>query len=85
MSADPLDTCPKAAAVLIDGLRRMGGAGRLARVFELRDATLGLAAARLREQYGNLPPRELKIRLAALWLDRETMRRAFGWPADNPA
>lgn len=71
--------------MLIDGLRRMGGARRLARVFELRDAALSLAAARLREQHGALSPRELQLRLASLWIDRGTMRRAFGWPVDDSA
>lgn len=69
--------------MLIDGLRRLGGARRLARVFELRDTALGLAAARLREGRGDLPSRELQLRLASLWLDRETMRRVFGWPEDD--
>jgi len=82
MSVRSLDTHPSAAAVMIDGLRKMGGARRLARAFELRDAALGLAAARLREQYGVLDRRELQLRLASLWLDAATMRRAFGWPDD---
>jgi hypothetical protein len=53
----------------------MGGARRLGRVFELREAALSLAAARLRERYGVLP----------LWFDRETMQRVFGWPGDYGA
>jgi hypothetical protein len=63
----------------------MGGARRLGRVFELREAALSLAAARLRERHGALPPRELQLRLASLWLDRETMQRVFGWPDDRNA
>jgi hypothetical protein len=63
----------------------MGGARRLGRVFELREAALSLAAARLRERYGVLPPRELQLRLASLWFDRETMQRVFGWPGDYGA
>jgi hypothetical protein len=48
----------------------------------LRYATA--AAARIRAQYGpDLPERELRLRLAALWIDRDIMVRAFvrafGW------
>jgi hypothetical protein len=39
-----------------------------------------LARARLRTQYGDdLSERELRLRLAALRLDRELMVAAFGW------
>jgi hypothetical protein len=69
---------------LVDGLRKMGGARRLARVFELREAALSLARARLRETEGELSTREMQLRLASLWLDPATMRRAFGWdPTDH--
>jgi hypothetical protein len=73
------DTHPEAERRLVDGFRRMSGAERLARVSALRDATLGLARVRIREKYGDLPEREVRLRLASLWLDRDTMRRAFGW------
>jgi hypothetical protein len=46
-------------------------------VFELVEE---LAAARIKARYGpDLSERELRLRLAALWIDRETMVRAFGW------
>jgi hypothetical protein len=39
-----------------------------------------LASARLRQQYGaDMSPRELKLRLAALHLDADTMRTVFDW------
>ena len=39
-----------------------------------------MAAMRIQAQYGpDLSERELRLRLAALWLDRETMIEAFGW------
>jgi hypothetical protein len=35
---------------------------------------------RIQARYGpDLSERELRLRLAALWLDRETMIDAFGW------
>ena len=32
-----------------------------------------------KEQYGEIPEREQKLRLSALWLNRETMIRVFDW------
>jgi hypothetical protein len=75
------DTDSRTEEVLVEGLRKMGGARRLARVFELREAALSLARARLRETEGELSPREIQLRLASRWLEPETMRRAFGWEA----
>lgn len=65
--------------MLIAGLRRMSGAERLARVCALRESALALARVRIREQYGPLPEREIRLRLASLWLDPETMRAVFDW------
>ncbi len=79
--ASPSDTHPDAERVLVEGLRRMSGAERLARVFALRETALALAAARMTEQ--GLAPREIQLRLASTWLPAETMRRAFGWDPDG--
>ena len=34
---------------------------------------------RLREKYPHDSERQLQYRLASLWIDAETMRRAVGW------
>jgi hypothetical protein len=53
-------------------------------VADLNRAVRELAASRIRSRYGpDLPERELRLRLAALWLDRETMIRAFGWDPER--
>jgi len=57
----------------------MSPAEKLQRVAELNAAVLELAAAGIRRRHGAVADRELRLRLAALWLDRETMVRAFGW------
>ena len=75
------DTHPDAERVLIEGLRRMAPEARLARVCQLREATLGLAAARLQEQ--GFSPREIKLRLASTWLPADVMKRVFGWDPDT--
>lgn len=74
------DTPPEVEAVWIDGLRRMGAEERLRRACDLTATVRSLAAARLKERYGPaLSERELRLRLAALWLDREILVRVFGW------
>lgn len=70
--------------MLPEGCRRMSPAAKAQRVGDLDAALRELAAARIRGRYGpDLPERELKLGLAALTLDRETMFRAFGWDPER--
>lgn len=74
------DTPPEVQAMMIEGYRRMSPAEKLQRVVDLNRAVESLARARLRAQYGpNLSEREENLRLASLYLDRDTMIRAFDW------
>ncbi len=73
------DTSPNIHKMLIAGYRRMSPQHKLKRVNELTKAVQQLALARIRKQYGMLSEQELHLRLAALWLDRETMIRVFQW------
>ena len=73
------DTPPHIQKILIDGYRRMTPQQKLRQVGELTKAVQQLALARIRKQYGKLSEQEEKLRLAALWLDRETMLRVFKW------
>ena len=52
---------------------------KMQRVSELIKSIQQLALARIYQQYGNIPEREQKLRLASLWIDRKTMIKAFGW------
>jgi hypothetical protein len=66
--------------VLIEGYRRMTPGEKLERVVALNRAVEHLARARIRAQYGeNLSEREIRLRLAALRLDRRVMVEVFGW------
>jgi len=48
--------------------------------FEIEVPTVEEMERRIQARYGpDLTERELRLRLAALWLDRETMIEAFGW------
>jgi len=64
---------------LITGYRKMSPQQKLKRVNELTKAIQQLALARIRKEYGNIPEQKQQLRLAALWLDRETMIRVFHW------
>jgi len=75
----PNDTHPRIEAMMVEACRRMTAAEKFARVQALNESVLQLAAARIRQQYAPTSERELRLRLAALWLDDETMRRVFDW------
>jgi len=78
------DTSPEAQRVLVEGYRRMSPADKLQRVFELTEATRQMARARIVAEYGpNISEREIRLRLAALTIDRQTMIDAFGWDPDG--
>jgi hypothetical protein len=73
------DTSLEAEAILIQGYRRMSPAQKLHRVEDLTRTVQLMALARIRTQHPNATEREVKLRLASLWLDAETMRTIFGW------
>ncbi len=80
MSPIPSDTPPDVEEILLEGYRRMTPEERLMRAFDMSRAVQQLALARIRAEYGpDLSEREERLRLASLWLPRETMIKVFGW------
>lgn len=74
------DTPPEVEEILLEHYRQMPPFEKLMQVFELNYRAQQMAALRIQAQYGpDLSERELRLRLAALWLDRELMIEAFGW------
>jgi hypothetical protein len=74
------DTPAEVEQRLVEEYRRMSPGQRLMMAMEMNRAVQQMAAARIYAQYGpDLPERELRLRLAALWIDRDTMMQAFGW------
>jgi hypothetical protein len=65
--------------MLVLAHRRMTSREKMLRVLACNDASEAMAIAGLRFRHGPLPPSELRLRLAALRLPRETMKAAFGW------
>ena len=73
------DTPPHIQEILMAGYRGMSPQKKLKRVSELTKAVQQLALARINQQYGKLSERGQHLRLASLWLDRETMSKVFNW------
>ncbi len=74
------DTPPEIEEILLEGYRRMPPIEKLRQVFDLNRTAQRMAAMRIQARYGpDLSERELRLRLASLWLSRETMMEAFGW------
>lgn len=74
-----VDTSPEAEQVLIEAYRRMPPWEKARRLTEIIRACERLALAGIRERYPHASEREVRLRLAALRLDRETMVRVFRW------
>lgn len=73
------DTPVLVEKIIIEGYRKMTSWEKMKRVNELNKAVQQLALSRIRKQYGDIPEQEQKLRLASLWMDRNTMIRVFDW------
>lgn len=73
------DTSLEADRRVFERLRRMKPSERLHRALQLTQMSRELAAAGLRRRHPTADAGEVRLRLAALWLDRDTMVRVFGW------
>lgn len=83
MKAQINDTPPHIQKILIVGYRSMTPREKMQQVNELNKAVQQLALARIRKQYGEISQREQRLRLAGLWLNRETMIRVFDWDPEK--
>ncbi len=84
MRALAQDTPPEVEEIVLEGYRRMKPSEKLRRVVELGVAAEAMAAARIRARYGpDISRRELRLRLAALQLDRRTMVEVFDWDPEE--
>jgi hypothetical protein len=79
--AEPLaaDTPMGVEQVLVEGLRGRSAGQKAGMVSAMSRAAQTMSLAGLRRRYPAAAPDELRLRLAALRLPRETMVRAFGW------
>lgn len=79
----PADTTPEAQHARIEDFRRMTPMQKLQRVGVLNEALKILQQERIRARYGDISDEEMRMRLGALRLGRETMIKAFGWDPDE--
>ena len=61
----------------------MPPAQKLKQACDLSEATRQMAAARIRKMYPEADDTQIRLRVAALSLGRETMVRVFGWDPDK--
>ena len=73
------DTHPKIQKMMIDGYRKMSPQKKMQQVDEMTKTVQQMALARIRREYKNCSEEEQRLRLGALWLDRETMIKVFNW------
>ena len=70
---------PRISQILIEGYRQLPVYQKLKQVNDLTIAVQKLAAARINRQYGKISEREMRLRLASLWLSRDIMIKVFNW------
>lgn len=72
------DTSADAERVLVGLYQRMSPARKMRQVEELTRGVQQLALARLRAEDPGADDETLKLRLAALWVDRDLLLAAYG-------
>lgn len=75
----PNDTDAQAERVYLRLLREAPSWRKAAMIDALTQSCQELAAAGVRMRHPGASTCEIRMRVAALWLDRETMVRAFDW------
>ncbi len=65
--------------MMIDAFRRMPPHQKLQKIDDLTRGIQEMALIGLRSRHPEADEAELRMRLAALWIDRETLQKAYGW------
>jgi hypothetical protein len=77
------DTDPRALEVFLSLQRRMTVAEKVTAVFQMNEMVWGLAECGVRRMFPRAGEREVFLRTAARFHDRETMKRVYGWDPDS--
>ena len=77
------DTPPEIEKLLIEGYRRMPAWRKLHCIAELNAGLRAMQLADIRRRHPQADARELRLRLAARWIEPELMRAAFGWDSEQ--
>ena len=73
------DTHPDAEKVYIDLLRKFTISKKLNMVKEITFSCQQIALTGIKERYPGADEKEIRLRLAALWLPKDIMLRVFSW------
>ena len=82
MKTQSPDTSLEAERFLIGQLRKMPAWKKARQAAELTRSCQMMALSGIRRRYPAASEKECELRLAALWLDRETMVKVFNWDPD---
>jgi hypothetical protein len=74
-----LDTDPEVERMMIELARATPVWKKFEQVSDMGEACRQMAMIGLKERYPQASDEELRLRLAALTLDRETMIKVYGW------
>ena len=77
------DTHPEAEKRLIEGYRAMTPAQKMRSLGAMYRAARRLALVDIRRRHPEASEREVRMRLAARFLEPELMRRVYGWDPDT--
>jgi len=76
------DTDPKALEVFFALQRQMTGPEKITAVFQMNEMLWRLVESSVRQQYPEACDREVFLRTAGRFYDRETMKRVYDWDPD---
>jgi len=77
------DTHPEAEKVYIELLRDFSVSKKLCMVREITFGCQQMALTGIKQRYPEADEKEIRLRLAALWLKKEIMRKVFHWNVDE--
>jgi hypothetical protein len=77
-----LDLDAKTERVVVQAWRAMSAAEKVRQVRQLTTTSRMFSLAGIRRRHPDASERELRLRLASFWLDRETLVRYFDWDPD---
>ncbi len=83
MKTQSPDTSLAAEHFLIEQLRKMPAWEKARQAAELTRTCQMLALSGIRRRYPAASDKECELRLASLWLDRETMVKVFNWDPEK--
>ena len=72
------DTSAKVERILIEAYQRMSPQEKMSKIAHMSQACTDLAIMGIRQRHPHADEQEIRLRLGALRLERETMIKAFG-------